>query len=499
MYILDPLCHNKAKMQPPAPWKNVGGSGGKDVWVTIKKGQTIELDVVDVAFGGKGLARIEGMAVFVDGAVAGDRVLARIVKRKKQYAEARILALQQPSVDRVDPPCPYSGVCGGCKWQHLAYPRQLVYKRRHVAETLTHVGGLPEIPVHATMAADPIFGYRNKMEFSCADRRWRMPEELEREDVETGFALGLHVPGTFDKVLDIEACRLMPSSGNAILGRIRDEIRASGLPPYGLRSHRGFWRFVMLRHSLAEDRWLINLVTAEENRDAVQPLADRLMADFDGIAGVVNNITDRPAAIAVGQFERTLAGAPVLKDRIGPWEFEISANSFFQTNSRGAARLYETVARFAGLDGRQTVLDLYSGTGTIPIFLSPRARQIVGIEIVAAAVADARRNCTRNQVTNCRFIEGDIRSVLADLEITPDVVIVDPPRAGMHADVVARLLALAPPRIVYVSCNPATLSRDLGLMAEAYRVAEVQPVDMFPHTFHIEAVARLERKTQIFP
>jgi 23S rRNA (uracil1939-C5)-methyltransferase len=209
---------------------------------------------------------------------------------------------------------------------------------------------------------------------------------------------------------------------------------------------------------------------------------------------VVNNVTDRPAAIAVGQFERTLAGSPVLRDRIGPWEFEISANSFFQTNSRGAARLYETVQGYAGLDGTQTVLDLYSGTGTIPIFLSPAARQVLGIELVPTAVADARRNCEKNGVTNCRFLEGDIRSVIAGLEINPEVVIVDPPRAGMHADVVARLVALAPPRIVYVSCNPATLARDLALLAEAYRVAEVQPVDMFPHTFHIEAVARLERK-----
>ncbi|MEE4609040.1 MAG: 23S rRNA (uracil(1939)-C(5))-methyltransferase RlmD [Desulfobacteraceae bacterium] len=464
--------------------------------MTVKKGQTVELDVVDVAFGGKGLARVDGMAVFVDGAVAGDRVSARIVRRKKQYAEARILELLQSSADRIAAPCPYSGVCGGCKWQHLLYPRQLDYKRRHVAESLAHVGGLTGIPVHPAVAADPIFGYRNKMEFSCTDRRWLMPEEMGHEDVATGFALGLHVPGTFDRVLDIDACLLMPSSGNAILGRIREEIRASGLPPYGLRSHRGFWRFVMLRHSLAEDRWLVNLVTAEEDRDTVQPLADRLMADFDAIAGVVNNVTDRPAAIAVGQFERTLAGAAVLKDRIGPWEFEISANSFFQTNSRGAARLYQIVERYAGLDGTQTVLDLYSGTGTIPIFLSPAARQVAGIEIVPAAVADARRNCEKNGVTNCRFVEGDIRSVLTGLEINPHVVIVDPPRAGMHADVVARLLALAPPRIVYVSCNPATLARDLALLAEAYRVAEVQPVDMFPHTFHIEAVARLERKNE---
>ncbi len=459
----------------------------------IKKGQTVELEVVDVAYGGKGLARLDGMAVFVDGAVAGDRVAARIVKRKKQYAEARVVELLRASADRVTPPCPYSGTCGGCKWQYLAYPVQLDCKRRHVAEALAHVGGLTGVPVHPVFASDPIFGYRNKMEFSCTDRRWLTPDELGREDLKKGFAIGLHVPGAFDRVLDIEACRLMPEEGNAILGRIRAELTASGLPPYGLRSHEGFWRFVMLRHSAAEDRWLVNIVTSREQRAAVAPLAERLMARFDRIAGVVNNVTDRPAAIAAGLFERALAGQAVITDRIGPWTFEVSANSFFQTNTRQAARLYDTVRQYAGLDGTQTVLDLYSGTGTIPIFLSPWARSVVGIEIAASAVADARRNCDRNAVANCRFIEGDIRHVLADLDARTEVAIVDPPRAGMHADVVARLLALAPPRIVYVSCNPATLARDLALLKSAYRVAEVQPVDMFPHTFHIEAVARLER------
>ena len=462
--------------------------------MTVKKGQQIELDVVDVAYGGKGLARVEGMAVFVDQAVGGDRVLARITRRKKQYAEARVLSLLRPSPDRVSPPCPYSGVCGGCKWQHLDYERQLAYKRRHVEESLAHIGELDGVPVHPVLAADPIFGYRNKMEFSCTDRRWLMPDELGREDLEHGFALGLHVPGTFYKVLDIEACLLMPALGNTLLAKIRTYLRRSPLPPYGLRSHEGFWRFVMLRHSVAHDRWLVNLITASEAPGAVYPLAEELMAAHPEVAGVVNNVTASHAAIAVGEFERPLAGAAVLTDRLGPWEFEISANSFFQTNTRGAEGLYRTVASFAGLDGGQSVLDLYSGTGTIPIFLSPSARQILGIEIVPSAVADARRNCERNGVTNCRFVQGDIRDVLAGIEDRPAVAIVDPPRAGMHPDVIERLMTLAPERIVYVSCNPATLARDLAMLKNAYRVAEVQPVDMFPHTFHIEAVARLEKR-----
>jgi len=405
-----------------------------------------------------------------------------------------VTALLEPSPDRVDPPCPYSGTCGGCKWQHLDYRRQIETKRMHVAEALGHIGGLADVVVHPTLAADPVFGYRNKMEFSCTDRRWLLPEELGREDVERGFALGLHVPGTFHKVLDIRTCLLMPAFGSELLGRVREYIRRSDRPPYGLRTHEGFWRFVMLRHSVAEDRWLVNLVTAAEDPAAVRPLAERLAADYPAVAGVVNNVTARRAAIAVGEFERPLAGDAVLTERLGPWAFEVSANSFFQTNTRSARSLYDAVGRFAGLDGGQMVLDLYSGTGTIPIYLSSAARRVVGIEIVAEAVADAGRNALRNAVNNCRFLEGDIRRVLPGLDERPDVVIADPPRAGMHADVVDRLLAMAPERIVCVSCNPTTLARDLGMLKDAYRVAEVQPVDMFPHTFHIEAVARLERR-----
>ena len=456
--------------------------------MTVKKGQTIELEIADVALGGKGLARVEGMVVFVDGAVGGDRVQARIVRRKKQYAEARVLELLRPSVDRVAAPCPYSGFCGGCKWQHLSYKAQLGYKRRQVVEALAHIGGLEQVTVHPALAAEPIFGYRNKMEFSCTDRRWVMPEELDNPEIERGFALGLHVPGTFDRVLDTESCLLMPPLGSTLLAKIRRHLRRSWLPPYGLRSHQGFWRFVMLRHSVARDQWLVNLITASEDAAAVKPLAEALLSDHPEVIGVVNNVTSRPAAIAVGEFERLLAGAAVLADRIGSWEFEISANSFFQTNTRGAERLYRTVFDYAGLDGSQTVLDLYSGIGTIPIFLSPAARRVVGVEILAS-------NCEHNQVTNCHFFQGDIRAVLGGLEERPELVIVDPPRSGMHPEVVGRLLDLAPPRIVYVSCNPATLARDLALLKVAYRVAEVQPVDMFPHTFHIEAVARLERET----
>jgi 23S rRNA (uracil1939-C5)-methyltransferase len=462
--------------------------------MTVQKGQILEVAVDDVAFGGRGITRVDGMAIFVEGAVAGDRVRARVVRRKRSFAEARVVEILEPSGDRVTAPCEYSGTCGGCKWQFLDYRRQLEYKQRHVREALQHIGGLAEVTVHPTIASERLFGYRNKMEFSCSDRRWRMPEELGQEGLDNGFALGLHVPGTFDKVLDTRACLLQPDLGNRILGQVRASMRASGYPPYGLRSHEGFWRFLMLRHSVAQDRWLVNLITAAEAPEAVLPLADRLMRDFPEVAGVVNNVSARRAGIAVGEYEIPLRGENRLRERIGPYEFEVSANSFFQTNTRGAERLYRTVAAFARLSGGERVLDLYSGTGTIAIYLSGQAAEVTGLEIVPSAVADAWRNCQRNGVRNCRFIEGDIRQSLPAAGESIDVLVVDPPRDGMHREVLERVHLSGAARIVYVSCNPATLARDLMVLGERYRVCEIQPLDMFPHTWHIESVARLERR-----
>jgi 23S rRNA (uracil1939-C5)-methyltransferase len=462
--------------------------------MAVKKKQELELEVTGIAFGGRGIAKIDGYTVFVDQAVPGDRVAARIVKKKKNYAEARTLAVISPSPDRIEPPCRYAGWCGGCKWQFLEYGRQLEYKRRHVEEAVERIGQLSGVPVHPVLPCDKKFGYRNKMEFSCSDRRWLLPEELGRPDIPMDFALGLHVPGTFDKILDIDACLLQPEKGNRILSDVRDRIRSSGLAAYGLRSHEGFWRFVMLRHSTAQDRWLVNLVTASEDTAALNAIAGYLMDAHADIAGVVNNVTAKKAGVATGEYEVPLAGQAFLQERLGGFAFDISANSFFQTNTAQAEKLYETVRQYAGLTGSQTVVDLYTGTGTIAIWLSGDAKEIIGLEIAASAVADAEKNCEKNRIDNCRFVAGDIRQSISQVKTRPDVMVIDPPRAGMHKDVVGSVLDMAPARMVYVSCNPATLARDLSLLAENYRVAEIQPVDMFPHTFHIEAVARLERK-----
>lgn len=458
----------------------------------IKKGQELEIEVSDIAFGGRGLVKIDGFTLFVDQAVPGDLVQARVYRKKRSYAEARAVEILKPSPDRVVAPCPYSGYCGGCKWQFLSYAKQLEYKRRHVVESLEHIALLEGMPVHATLPSDRVYGYRNKMEFSASDRRWLLPQELG-QGIDTDFALGLHVPGTFNKVLDIDACLLQPDLGNTLLDEIKAELKTSGLPVYGLRSHEGFWRFVMVRHSVAKDQWMVNLITKTAAPKRLEPIAARLMARHPEVVSVVNNVTASKSGVAVGEYELPLAGETHIQDQIGAHTFHISANSFFQTNTRGAGRLYDQVRNYAGLTGREKVVDLYCGTGTIAICLADLAREVVGFEIVESAVADAEANCRLNGITNCRFVLGDIRHSLAGRVETPDLLVIDPPRVGMHKDVVKQMLTLAPPRIVYVSCNPATLARDLGMMKDSYRVLEVQPVDMFPHTFHIEAVALLER------
>lgn len=444
-----------------------------------------------MASGGYGVARMDGLVIFVQGAVAGDRVLARIVKKKKDYAKANLSRLISPSPDRVKAPCPYHGYCGGCQWQHLKYERQLVYKRELIRDSLTRIGALPEIPIHEIIPSDPIFRYRNKMEFSFSDHRWLLPEEYGEKGKTAEPGLGLHVPGTFYKVLDIQSCLLQRKRGDDILNEVKRFVKKSGVPVYSLKSHKGFWRFLVLRYSTSHDEWMVNLVTSGEGSGSVSALARLLCEKFGNIRTVVNTINTGKAAVATGEKEIILTGNGTIQDRIGPFEFRISSSSFFQTNSSGAERLYSKVAEYADLRGSETVLDLYCGTGTIPIFLSSHAKEVIGMEISESAVLDANMNCRLNNVTNCRFIQGDIRKILSDSGRIPDVLIVDPPRGGMHKDVLAGIIELAVKKMVYVSCNPATMARDMAALSEKYDIKEIQPVDMFPHTYHVEAVAGL--------
>lgn len=462
-----------------------------DKSMKIGKGQTVELEIEALAFGGEGIARIDRFVVFVKGAVPGDIVRATIFKKRKAYAQARIEEIISPSRDRIEPPCPYSGYCGGCQLQHVKYDRQLFYKRNHVIEAFSHIADIKDVLVREAIPSQLKLGYRNKMEFSFSDRRWLLPGEMHREVSSEPFALGLHVPGTFNKVIDIDACLLQQETGNRILRKVKEYAKKSAEAAYGIKSHQGFWRFLMIRSSRAFDEWMINLVTSEEKPSLLMPLAESLIDSGPDIKTVVNNITDKKASVAVGEREVVLAGNGYIEDMIGVRTFQISANSFFQTNPLSACRLYEKVVEFAAPKGDEKVLDLYSGTGTIPIFLSDRVSSVTGIEISESAVMDARKNCVHNEIDNCNFICGDIRKVLSELKAPPDVMVIDPPRAGMHKDVLDKVIEMAPERIVYVSCNPATMARDVSSMNFRYQVEEIQPVDMFPHTYHIESVARL--------
>jgi 23S rRNA (uracil1939-C5)-methyltransferase len=460
----------------------------------LKRGQEYEFYIQKLAFGGAGLARVDNYVVFIKGTIPGDRVIARVFKRKTAFAEARLIRILEPSQQRITPPCRYFGWCGGCNWQTLSYQDQLMYKRQIVAESLSHLGGIGELEIKPVVVSDSIFAYRNKMEFSFSDRRWLLPEELANSEIKNDFALGLHIPGTFDKILQIDECLLQSSIANQILLFVKDYSVAKGLPPYGIKSHQGLLRFLVIRQSRYNDSILVNIVTAYEDRKVLTALADELVKRFPDIKSVVNTINSGLAQVAYGDKEFLLAGVDHIQEKLGNYIFKISANSFFQTNTTQALKLYQLVKEFAALSGREIVWDLYSGTGTIALFVANDSKQVLAFESNESAVSDGKNNAREHHISNVQFIAGDL---LHHLEVThpqPDVLITDPPRAGMHPRVTEYIHQLKAKRVVYVSCNPTTLARDLALLKNNYHITAVQPVDMFPQTYHIETIVQLTLK-----
>jgi len=479
-----------------------------------KRGDEVTVEISSAAFEGKSVARVEGFVLFVDGAVPGDVVRVRVVKSKKQYGEARVLEIEQPSPLRTTPRCPHVGTCGGCKWQHVSYPAQLQFKQQQVLEAFEHIGGFTSPEILSIIGADEIFFYRNKMEFSFANQQWleQLPIadlQLPIEDRPIGnqkseianppVFLGLHVPQRYDKVLDIRECHLQSDLSNTILTYTREFARRSGLAVYSTESDSGYFRFLVIRQSTRTNELMVNLVTFESRPDVMKQWTEGLLETAPGVTTVVNTINNRKAQIAFGDREQVYHGDGVIHERLGNHTFTISAGSFFQTNTAQAERLYTVAKDFAGLHKTDTVYDLYSGTGSIALFVSDGAGNVVGIESVESAVRDAERNAKLNGVTNCSFVLGDLKDRLTkDSEwmqshAKPDVLIIDPPRSGMHPRVVEEIAAMAVARVVYVSCDPATQARDVKTLCErGYRIVKLQPVDMFPHTYHIENVALLE-------
>jgi 23S rRNA (uracil1939-C5)-methyltransferase len=466
----------------------------------MKKEQKIvkDVEITAMASKGTGIGKVDGKVLFVLGAVPGDTCDVRLTTDKKKYGEGVLETLTTGSVNRTQPSCQHFGVCGGCKWQHIKYDEQLQFKTQIVEDALIRIGKLTIPEVKPIIGCTNPFYYRNKLEFGFTDRRWLTLAEIESGAEFDRRGLGFHVPESFLGVLDIEHCWLQGDPSNAIRNSIKKFALDNDYAFFNLKTQEGLLRNVMIRTtSLNEVMVLVSFTSNEEEK--VKALLDHVKAEFPSITSLQYVINGKRNDTIYDLPTVTYHGKDHITEQLGEYKFKINPKSFFQTNSAQAKVLYDITRDFAGLKSDDIVYDLYTGVGSIAIYVSGQCKHVVGIEQIEAAIADAKENAKKNQVDNCSFYAGDVRMVLQPDFIKqngkPNVVITDPPRAGMHEDVVKTLLELAAPRIVYVSCNPATQARDLELLSVKYDIIKIQPVDMFPQTTHIENVALLELRS----
>lgn len=456
------------------------------------------VEITGVAAEGKSIARVDDMVVFIPYGAPGDVVNIKLDKKKRSYAEAHIVDLVKPSPDRVTPTCEHFGVCGGCKWQHIPYESQLRYKRDQVVDALTRIAKV-EIPeVNPTLGSKETFCYRNKLEYTFSCKCWITFEDLRSgREIADRNALGFHIPGAFDKVLDIKKCWLQDDLSNRIRLFVRQYALAKGYEFYDIKAQQGLMRTLMVRIASTGEVMLI-VVFARPEQEKIDDLMGAIAAEFPEITSLLYVVNQKVNDTIADQEVITYCGRDYINEEMEGLQFRIGPKSFYQTNSLQAYELYKVARRMACLKPDDLVYDLYTGTGTIANFVARQVKKVVGIEYVPEAIADAKLNSEVNGIDNTIFFAGDMKDVLTDGFIEehgrPDVMIIDPPRAGMHEDVVNVILNARPERIVYVSCNPATQARDLALMDSLYRVEEVQPVDMFPHTHHVENVVRMTRR-----
>lgn len=475
----------------------------------IKNPLYIELELIDAASDGRALGRHEEKVVFVEGGVPGDRVEAKVFAKQKKFLVASIEKLLEASVERQDPQCEHFEVCGGCKWQHMVYEAQIKYKEQQVLAALKRIGKVESREYLPILGSKEIFNYRNKVEFSFSRAVWFTKEELDsgKPFPEEG-ALGYHAPGFFDKVLPIDECHLTLPLVNEIRNEIERFSVEQGYPFYNIREHAGFLRTLGFRNSIANEEMMVILVVAQDDPEKVEAIFSHLEEKFPQITHYVWVLNQKLNSVYSDQEVRFWKGEPWMTEMMGNYKFRIRPLSFFQTNPKQAKELYGVVARYLqrilpeGQGQFETVYDLYSGTGSIGIFISEFAKKIVGIEYVQSAVDDAWENVRLNDLEEERFsfYAGDMKDILNDelvaKEGQPDVIIADPPRQGMDPRVVKQILKVLPGHIIYVSCKPATQARDLEMMSEQYELMSVQPVDMFPHTAHVENVVLLRRKSE---
>ena len=455
------------------------------------RGSEIELVIESLAYGGMGLARKHNFVIFVKYAIPGQKVIARIYKKRKGYAEAHVLKVLSESPDATNASCGHYWICS--KLQNLSYKRQIDEKVSQVEDAFRRIGGLSNFTLEKVREAESIYHYRNKMEFTFSPNRWVL--DSEPEGVDRSFALGLHIPGRFDKILDINNCYIQPEIGNRILSVTRDVCLSNReLRPYDPKSHIGFLRFLMLRYGMNTQDLMVNIVTAYHDIDKLTPLTDALLKEFSEITSLVNNVNTRKADVAFGESETLLYGEPSIKEKLGDLTFEISANSFFQTNTGQGEILYQEIKDATNLNGDEILYDLYCGTGTIGLYLSKKAKKVFAFEVIRSALDDAEKNAVRNNISNIVFVKANLDTFFKSGQLPkrvpkPDVIVVDPPRAGMHEDMTNYLPKLGAKKIIYASCNPTTQARDAKILnAYGYRIISSTMVDMFPHTPHIETV-----------
>jgi len=457
-----------------------------------------DVTISDIGAEGKALAKVGDMVVFTRLAIPGDVVDLQVTKKRKKYQEAIVKAYKVFSPDRIDAFCEHFGVCGGCKWQMLPYKKQLFYKQKQVLDQLTRIGKieLPEM-LHILGSEKNIF-YRNKLEFTFSNKRWLTYEEVaDGNDIEKPYALGFHVPGLFDKVINIEKCWLQPEPSNQIRNFIYAYALEKQLDFFDIKEQTGFLRTLIIRTTSTGELMVILSFFYEDEEKRTQLLV-ALKNAFPAITALLYVINSKGNDTITDQKVEVFSGRGYIMEEMEGLQFKIGPKSFYQTNSAQAYNLYKVAREFAGLTGAETVYDLYTGTGTIANFVARNAKKVVGIEYVPEAIEDAKENAAVNGIENTLFFAGDMKDVLNPDFIAehgcPDVVITDPPRAGMHADVVTAIMNMAPRKIVYVSCNPATQARDIALLDELYKVEKIQPVDMFPHTHHVENVVLLKKR-----
>lgn len=456
------------------------------------------IEVIDAGAKGKGVAKApDGRVIFLQNAIPGDVVDIQTFKKRKSYYEGKAVAFHTLSDKRTQPPCQHFGVCGGCKWQHMEYEAQLFYKQKEVENNLRRIGRLELPPTLPIIGSAEQYFYRNKMEFSFSDSRWLTQKEITSQtDIENRNALGLHMPGMWDKVLDIEKCWLQPDPSNAIRNSIKEFATKNGMEFFNTRNQTGFLRTLMIRTSSTGEVMVVIQFYKENVKDR-ELLLDFVKEEFPELTSLQYVINDKGNDTIYDQEVICYHGQDFITEKMENLSFKITAKSFYQTNSAQAYELYKVARDFAALKGDELVYDLYTGTGTIAQFVANKAEKVIGIESVPEAVEAAKENAALNSIANVEFIVGDMKKVFSNSFIEKhgkaDIIITDPPRDGMHKDVVEQLLFVEPKKIVYVSCNSATQARDIALMKDHYKVAKVQPVDMFPQTFHVENVVLLEK------